>query len=101
MYWLLVTFLLYICRIVADDPDITRNSLCPFIAATNVATIYTAWQCSAAMEVSSDPCTSSNNWTGIVCSTADEFGLITEGSLSDVAVTGIGTSRTCADSCLY
>lgn len=75
------------CSSTSGTPTATDIGLCAFIAATNIAFIsgYSAWQCTSAGTVSSQPCTASSSvWSGVTCQGVIVTGL----SITSLSMTG-------------
>lgn len=74
----------------------TQTSLCDFIAATNIATIsgYSAWNCTAAHAVVTQPCNGSTSvWAGVTaCSTSGDVVAIT---LNALGISGESATNAC------
>ena len=68
----------------ANPEDDQNDFLCAFIAATNVATVYTKWSCTAGGVTTTDPCTDS--WPQISCDGND---LVDDIDLHSDGITGI------------
>lgn len=77
-----------------EVPPSTQTALCDFIAATNVATIFSEWNCNTAHSVATEPCNGGAPlWSGITaCSSSGDVTAINLGStgLSGSIPTSIG-----------
>lgn len=74
------------------------EGLCGFIAATDIASKsgYDEWSCTTSMLVSTDPCDSGNEWTGLTCSGIGDVVAINVNAagISGTLPTGLGGMTT-------
>ncbi len=64
------------------------DSICGFVAATNIASLYSQWQCSSSGVPITSPC-SASGWPGIYCNAIGS-------AITDISLVGEGLQGTIA-----